>query len=121
MDISDDYHSLRMLECKGHINKGNSLESKSELDKYLMEDVEDPHCANFEILNWWKLNSEKSRILSKLARDVLAIPVSTVASESAFSTGGRVLNSFRSSLTPKAVQVYEKMWKKWRKLKKVHN
>ncbi|XP_065865471.1 uncharacterized protein [Euphorbia lathyris] len=38
------------------------------------------------------------------SRDVLAIPVSTVASESAFSTGGRVLDSFRSALTPRIVE-----------------
>ncbi|KAL4589225.1 hypothetical protein LXL04_002130 [Taraxacum kok-saghyz] len=43
-------------------------------------------------------------VLSKMARDVLAIPVSTVASESAFSTGGRVLDSFRTSLTPRMVE-----------------
>ena len=34
----------------------------------------------------------------------MAIPVSTVASESALSTGGRVLDPFRSSLTPKTVE-----------------
>lgn len=39
-----------------------------------------------------------------MARDVLAIQVSTVASESAFSTGGRVLDPFRSSLNPVMVQ-----------------
>ncbi|CAH9113128.1 unnamed protein product [Cuscuta europaea] len=32
------------------------------------------------------------------------MPVSTVASESAFSTGGRVIDAFRSSLTPKSVE-----------------
>ena len=34
----------------------------------------------------------------------MAIPVSTIASESAFSTGGRVLDSFRSSLSPLIVE-----------------
>ena len=43
-------------------------------------------------------------MLSKLARDVLAVPVSTVASESAFSTGGCILDPFRSSLSPLMVQ-----------------
>ncbi|KAK4382226.1 putative AC transposase [Sesamum angolense] len=76
---------------------------KSELEKYLGEDVE-MHRDKFDILNWWKVNTQRFPILSKMARDVLAVPVSTVASESAFSTGGRVLDAFRSSLSPKIVQ-----------------
>ena len=40
-----------------------------------------------------------------MAREVLAIPISTVASECAFSTGGRVVNPYRSCLTPKIVEV----------------
>lgn len=39
-----------------------------------------------------------------MARDVLSIPISNVASECAFSTSGHILDSFRSSLTPKLVQ-----------------
>ncbi|KAL0427394.1 UNVERIFIED_CONTAM: putative AC transposase [Sesamum latifolium] len=58
----------------------------------------------FDILNWWKVNSYRFSILSKIARDILAVPVSTVASESAFSTGGRVLDAFKSLLSPKIVQ-----------------
>ena len=34
-----------------------------------------------------------------MARDILAIPVSTVASESAFSTSGRVITPHRTRLT----------------------
>ncbi|KAG8492408.1 hypothetical protein CXB51_009688 [Gossypium anomalum] len=75
----------------------------SELDKYLAEANEE-FVEDFDILLWWKVNSPRFPTLSKMARDVLAIPVSTVASESAFSTGGRVLDQYRSSLTPKIVQ-----------------
>nr|GEW55726.1 hypothetical protein [Tanacetum cinerariifolium] len=41
---------------------------------------------------------------SKLDRDVLAIPISTMASESVSNIGGRVLDAFRSSLTPPVVE-----------------
>jgi len=59
---------------------------------------------DFNILAWWKISSSKYPIVSKIARDVLSIPISTVASESAFSTGGRILDSYRSSLSPKTVE-----------------
>ena len=39
-----------------------------------------------------------------MARDVLVVPVSTVASESVFSTRGRTLDPFRSSFSPLMVQ-----------------
>jgi hypothetical protein len=42
--------------------------------------------------------------LRKIARDIFAIPVTTVASESAFSTGGRVLSEHRSRLTSKMLE-----------------
>jgi hypothetical protein len=81
----------------------SDVHNKSEIDRYLMEDVEKPN-VNFDILNWWKVNSSKFSVLAKIARIVLAIPITIVASESAFSTGGRVLDPFRSSLGPKTVE-----------------
>ncbi|KAG6719082.1 hypothetical protein I3842_04G185800 [Carya illinoinensis] len=71
----------------------------SEVQRYFMEEVEVPNPA-FEICIWWKANSIKYPILSRIVRDVLAIPITTVASESTFSTGGRVLDAFQSSLSP---------------------
>ena len=60
--------------------------------------------VSFEILTWWKVNSPRFPILSLMAKDLLAIPISTVASESVFSTSGRVLDSYRSSLGDKTVE-----------------
>ena len=89
---------------KQHLVDEDSVESKSELDRYLLESSKDPDVEDFDILMWWKMNSSRYRVLFQIAHDVLAIPVSIVASESAFSTGGRVLDSFRSSLSPNTVE-----------------
>ena len=78
------------------------METKSEIVKYLLDNLEKLGSSN--ILDWWKLNTSNYPILSKMARDILAIPSSTVASESAFSTSGRILDAFRSSLSPKTVE-----------------
>ena len=80
------------------------VEIKNDVEKYLLESQEAIEDEDFDILNWWRVNGSKYRVLSKLARDIFAIQVSTVASESAFSTGGRILDPFRSSLTPKMVE-----------------
>ncbi|XP_045792666.1 zinc finger BED domain-containing protein RICESLEEPER 3-like [Trifolium pratense] len=77
--------------------------SKNEVDLYLTEPREKKN-PDFDLLNWWKVNSTKYPTLGLIARDILAMPISTVASESAFSTGGRVLSCYRSSLTPHTVE-----------------
>ncbi|KAJ6815150.1 zinc finger BED domain-containing protein RICESLEEPER 2-like [Iris pallida] len=79
--------------------------SKSDLDVYLEEGIY--LCENdedFSPLNWWKNKTLQFKLLSKMARDILSIPVSTVASESAFSAGGRVLDQYRSSMKPETVE-----------------
>ncbi|CAN0875622.1 Zinc finger BED domain-containing protein RICESLEEPER 2 [Linum grandiflorum] len=78
--------------------------NNSELDKYLREELDDMKDPNFNVLNWWELNCHRFPILSQMAKDVLVVPISTVSSESAFSTGERVLDEFRSSLTPRIVE-----------------
>lgn len=82
---------------------GGSAAVKSELDKYLSEDNEEDK-KGVDILKWWKDNATRFPILSRMARDLLPIPISSVASESAFSAGGRTLDDFRSSLTPTMVE-----------------
>ena len=73
---------------------------KSEFTSYLEDGVllDKQKKENFDILGWWKQNGLKFPTLQKIARDFLAIPISTVASESAFSTSGRVLSQQHSRL-----------------------
>ncbi|KAF7815085.1 zinc finger BED domain-containing protein RICESLEEPER 2-like [Senna tora] len=85
------------------IRRKQSSEKKNELDKYLEDEVEFNY-DGFDILKWWKSKAMKYRVISRIARDVFSIPISTVSSESAFSTGGRVLDPFRSSLNPTTVE-----------------
>lgn len=57
---------------------------KSELEKYLEEPLLNKGSPkdefNFDILSWWKLNAPEYPTLSKISRDVLVVPVTSVAS-----------------------------------------
>ena len=79
---------------------------KSELDRYLEEALL-PHIPEFDILKWWKLNTVKYPTLSRMPRDVLAVPVSTIGCGSIFSsarTEARMLDDYQSSLRPETLE-----------------
>ncbi|XP_078166263.1 zinc finger BED domain-containing protein RICESLEEPER 2-like [Carex rostrata] len=79
---------------------------KFDLDVYLEEPKYSVRVdGTFDVLKWWNQNSSKYHILSKLACDVLCIPITTVASKSAFSAGGRILDDYRSSLSKDMVEI----------------
>ncbi|KAF7154759.1 hypothetical protein RHSIM_Rhsim01G0148200 [Rhododendron simsii] len=87
-----DVYMLRELKRSRTIDT-----TKLELDHYLSEAAL-PKSAGFDVLNWWKSHQPKYPILQAMARDLLAIPISTVASESAFSISGRLVSPHRSRL-----------------------
>uniref|UniRef100_A0A803MWA0 HAT C-terminal dimerisation domain-containing protein n=1 Tax=Chenopodium quinoa TaxID=63459 RepID=A0A803MWA0_CHEQI len=79
---------------------------KSEFDEYLEEGyllIEGNE--KFVPVEWWKEKSMKYRVLSKLAVDILAVPITTVASEATLSAESRVIDPYRALLTPETVQM----------------
>jgi len=61
------------------------------LDRYL-GDPKIERKRELDVMTFWKENAEQYKELSQLVRDILSVPVTTVASESTFSIGGRILN-----------------------------
>nr|VDD35494.1 unnamed protein product [Brassica oleracea] len=83
----------------------NAGEGKSALDVYLAEPVMDMIAfPKLDVLEYWKNNKAQFKELSRMACDVLCIPITTVSSEFSFSVGSRVLTKYRSRLLPSNVQ-----------------
>ena len=100
IDLSGYYNYITSVDC---------IETaKSELELYLEDGVVihnptvDPP---FDALSWWKENRNKYRILSRMACDILSIPITSVASECAFSAGSRVIDPHRASLGTETVEM----------------
>ncbi|XP_021751616.1 zinc finger BED domain-containing protein RICESLEEPER 1-like [Chenopodium quinoa] len=80
-EASDDF----MMDFDSFSMEQSNVSIKSEVDMYYEEPLI-PRGTNLDILSYWRTCSVRYPILAKIARDVLVVPVSTVASESAFST-----------------------------------
>lgn len=94
-DIFDQYLSAEPAAPPAFVS--------TELDLYLEEEML-ARTTNLDIIGWWNVAGVKYPTLRKIARDIMSIPVTTVASESVFSTGGRVISPSRSRLAPKMVE-----------------
>lgn len=74
---------------------------KSELDLYLGE-LNHSRTKDLDILDYWFKTSIRYPTLAVIARDLITIPISTLASESTFSTGGKTITLTGSLLKPKS-------------------
>ena len=77
----------------------------NELTNYMDSDTVSQMYDSFSIISWWHEHKLTYHVLSILARDVLTVPVSTVPSESAFSTTGRIIEEWRRRLSSEMVEI----------------
>ncbi|KAF7825777.1 zinc finger BED domain-containing protein DAYSLEEPER-like isoform X1 [Senna tora] len=79
-------------------------EKKSELQRYL-DERNLPLDSDFDILDFWSKGKwYPYPTLVRLARDILAIPILTMGSESAFCIKKKVVNPCNCSLSEKTIQ-----------------
>ncbi|KAG6515925.1 hypothetical protein ZIOFF_026371 [Zingiber officinale] len=114
------------LDASKHISKVKEI-INSLYEEYVVEETNKgvPHLPESEsfgsssvrrsqqnsVYNWddfdeyyAKVETSETKKSELIAADILAIPVSSVASEAIFSAGTRVIDSYRSSLSPDTVQ-----------------
>ncbi|XP_065315138.1 uncharacterized protein LOC135924018 [Gordionus sp. m RMFG-2023] len=85
----------KIYQVKPHNN--NNLEISKYVDEAIISNDTNP-------LDWWKLNKNRYPVLSKFARDYLAIPATSSSSERAFSEGLYVITDQRCSLDEHTIQ-----------------
>nr|GEY53772.1 polypyrimidine tract-binding protein homolog 3-like isoform X1 [Tanacetum cinerariifolium] len=81
----------------------------SEYERYVHSDfvthLQTTEFETFDVLGFWKEKETMFPILSRMAMDILSVQATSVASESAFSTSGRVLSILRTRLTPASLEM----------------
>lgn len=80
VDVASDSF---MMDFDNFSSRKSHVAAKSDLQMYLEEPLI-PRATNINILYHWKTNAVRYPFLSKMAWAILAIPISTVASESSF-------------------------------------
>ena len=81
-----------------------SAPSSSELATYLDSDTVSQLDDDFDLMQWWHEHKLTYPVLSILAKDIFTVPVSTISSESTFSTTGRIIEERRRRLNPETVE-----------------
>ncbi|GKC72380.1 zinc finger BED domain-containing protein RICESLEEPER 2 [Tanacetum coccineum] len=81
----------------------------SEYERYVHSDfvtqLQTTEFATFDVLGFWKAKETMFPVISRTAMDILSVQATSVASESAFSTSGRVLSIRRTRLTPASLEM----------------
>lgn len=78
-----------------YVKQNVDVDWESEINLYLNQERA---ASNINILDWWKCHSGTYPLLSKMARDILCVPATSVPVERVFSEGSLVVTKNRCSL-----------------------
>ena len=95
---------------------GRPMTIADEVRRYLSEPICELESGpgSDGILKWWKFKCVEFPILSRIAKDILSVPATSVPSENIFSRSGRVVSPSRCSLAPETIEALM-VWGDWLK------
>ncbi|GJX73181.1 zinc finger BED domain-containing protein RICESLEEPER 2 [Tanacetum coccineum] len=96
------------MDEQSHYKQDKTI-TRHELGQYMATNflitLRPEEFTNFDILAWWKEREIQFPILSAMARDLLTVQASTVASESAFSISGPILEDVEETIAREEVDL----------------
>lgn len=110
-DVSSDL--TRGKSVMSRVFKHRYTENVDEFTTYITSPTVSDE--NLDPLEWWRINKTQYPQLSRMARDYLAIPATSVPSEQCFSISKNLITSNRNRLMGKTVRI-SMCLKSWNKL-----
>ncbi|XVE85493.1 hypothetical protein DITRI_Ditri17bG0095100 [Diplodiscus trichospermus] len=80
-ELDESYKEFEIYDSDGSV----SSSGQTQLELYLAEKRMDISSDSFDVLGFWKNTYSRYPDLARIARDIMSIPITTVASESSFS------------------------------------
>ena len=80
--VTIDSHNTDMEDFDLYLADQESTPTRTDLERYLDDPLFRSSIKDFDILDWWKVHEAQYPLLARMARDILAVPATTVASES---------------------------------------
>ncbi|GKC90966.1 zinc finger BED domain-containing protein RICESLEEPER 2 [Tanacetum coccineum] len=100
---------LQRLRENSNKQAKNDRLTNNEYERYattnFISHIPTEQFVSFDVLGFWKAMESQFPVLSRMARDVLSVQATLVASESVFSLSGRVLSNRREKLTPASLEM----------------
>ncbi|GJS42397.1 zinc finger BED domain-containing protein RICESLEEPER 2 [Tanacetum coccineum] len=91
-------------QTSGRATSSKASGGNNEYEQYVNSDfvthLHPKEFATFDVLGFWKEKETMYHVLSRMVMDIISVQASSIASEFAFSTSGRVLSIRRTRLTP---------------------
>lgn len=103
-DVENEYCARNLFEQLLSSNGNPDSEHDNELHRFLRATSNGD--GAIDLLSWWKLNENTFPTIAKVARQVLAVPSSSVASESAFSLAGCLVSPDRTRLSDESIRAH---------------